>query len=76
MLYLSDDMSEQELADAAAEQRALSQPAFRFYTIRYTYPDGRTERQGCYAPTEAGLEMAVMNARLARHLGALVTKVR
>jgi hypothetical protein len=33
-------------------------------TIRYDYSDGRTERQGSYAATKAGREMADMNAGL------------
>ena len=34
------------------------------YTIRYDYSDKRVERQGSYAATHAGREMADMNAGL------------
>lgn len=33
-------------------------------TIRYDYSDKRVERQGSYAATRAGRDMADMNARL------------
>jgi uncharacterized protein YqjF (DUF2071 family) len=34
------------------------------YTIRYNYSDGRMERQGSYAATKSGKEMADINASL------------
>lgn len=42
----------------------MSDSELKSYTIRYDYPDQRIERQGSYAATSAGLEMACMNANL------------
>lgn len=36
------------------------EPKFRYWTVRYTYPDGTEIRQGAYADKS----MADMNARL------------
>lgn len=42
----------------------VSETELKSYTIRYDYSDGRLERQGSYAATKSGLEMADMNAKL------------
>ena len=49
----------------------MTLPTLSCYTVRYDYP-GRSERQGSYAATRAGREMAELNARLQNGLVQIV----
>jgi hypothetical protein len=90
-MVLPDDATETELAELAAEQRAIAVyaeqqrlaaaeralPGFKYWTIRYIYPPGVTYPRGAVIDQGAYADrpLAHLNAQLNRQLSAEVRPV-